>query len=244
MIIVLLRLVLFPLTTLMCSLLGLIVRGLGFGHSAVYRVFLLWRWLQHKIMNVEVISEGEIPQHGAIIMANHRSYLDIIMIPSLTPVVYVAKASVRKWPIVGWGGDAMRTIWVDRGNKESRNETRNAIMDRLEEDLSVIVYPEGTTSVGPGVLDFKPGMFHAIAGSDLSIIPVAIEYENPKIAWVGDDLFIPHFLREFRSRKTRVKVAFGEPVSGEDGAEIRTQVQGWIEERTRTFRKEWDEGRS
>lgn len=242
MLLALLRLILFPVLTLLAALTGLFFKLIGLPHRAVYGVFNLWSRSQHLILNVQVETEGNIPENGAIIMANHRSYLDIVMIPSKTPVVFVAKASVRKWPVVGWGGDAMRTLWVERSNKESRKKTREAIMERLGDNLSVIIFPEGTTSVGPKVLDFKPGMFHAISGTDLEIIPVAIEYENPNMAWVGQDTFIPHFLREFGAWRTRVKVAFGNPVRGEDGEELRRKVQSWIEAQCLRFRREFDEG--
>lgn len=240
MLLALLRLVLFPISTLLAALTGLFFKLIGLPHRAVYGVFKLWSKTQHIILNVKVETEGVVPENGAIIMANHRSYLDIVMIPSKTPVVFVAKASVRKWPVVGWGGDAMRTLWVERSSKESRKQTRRAIMERLNDNLSVIIYPEGTTSVGPKVLEFKPGMFHAVAGTGLEIIPVAIEYENPNMAWVGQDTFIPHFLREFGARCTRVKVAFGEPVRGEDGEALRREVQEWIETQCLRFRREFD----
>lgn len=237
------RLIFFPLTTLIAAVTGLLFRVIGLPHRLVYGVFNLWSKTQHLILNVKVETYGNVPENGAIIMANHRSYLDIVMIPSKTPVVFVAKASVRKWPVVGWGGDAMRTLWVERSSPESRKKTRNAIMDRLNDNLSVIIFPEGTTSVGPGVLDFKPGMFHAVAGTGLEIIPVAIEYENPNIAWVGQDTFIPHFLREFGAWQTRVKVAFGEPISGDDGEQLREKVQTWIEQHCLQFREMFDEKR-
>ncbi len=237
------RLIFFPLTTFLAAVFGLLFRVLGLPHKVVYAIFNLWSKTQHLILNVKVETYGHIPENGAIIMANHRSYLDVVMIPSKTPVVFVAKASVRKWPIVGWGGDAMRTLWVERSSQESRKKTRNAIIDRLNDNLSVIIFPEGTTSVGPKVLEFKPGMFHAVAGSGLEIIPVAIEYENPNIAWVGKDTFIPHFLREFGAWRTKVKVAFGDPVRGDDGEALRNQVQGWIESQCLKFREEFDQER-
>ena len=237
---VLIRLFSFPITTFVAVLIGLVARLFGAPHAFVYGVFNRWSKLQHFLLNTKIETEGDIPENGAIIMANHRSYLDVIMIPSKTPVVFVAKAGVRKWPIVGWGGDAMRTIWVDRRDPQSRRRTRFSIVDRLKENLSVIIFPEGTTHLGPELLEFKPGMFYAVAGTELEIIPVAIEYKNPNIAWVGKDYFIPHFWREFRHKELRVKVCFGKPLRGEDGEALRSEVHAWIEQTCMRYRAEFD----
>lgn len=134
------------------------------------------------ILQIKVSEEGFQPEQAAVIMSNHRSYLDVVNLHSRTPVVFVAKHAVRRWPIIGWGGDRMKTIWVNRDSANSRKRTRSKIKKRLDEKLSDIVFPEGTTDIGPEVLDFKPGIFHAVAGSDIPIVPVAIEYKNQNMA--------------------------------------------------------------
>lgn len=209
-------------------------------HTIVYRVFLFWKAAMRFILNIHIVHEGPVPVGAAIIMANHRSYLDVVMIPSKTAVVFVAKASVRKWPIVGWGGDGMKTIWVDRSDPESRKNTRRRIMERLSQGLSVIIFPEGTTHVGPDVLAFKPGMFHVVAGTSVPIVPVAIEYRNANMAWVGQDRFVPHFLREFGARRTEVKVGFGTPITHHDGTVLCDEVHGWIAAKAADYRRDWD----
>jgi 1-acyl-sn-glycerol-3-phosphate acyltransferase len=234
------RLLLFPTFTFWATVFILLFRLLRLPPKAILGVFNAWRKSQKLLLNIRVEASGTIPQAGAIIMANHRSYLDVAMIPSKTPVVFVAKASVKKWPIVGWGADALRTIWVDRSDPNSRKETRIKIVDRLKRGYSVIIFPEGTTSVGPGVIEFNPGMFYAVAGSGIPIVPVAIEYQNQNVAWVGNDTFVPHFMREFGARTLRVKVAFGEPLLHDDGEVLRSTTKAWIDERTRAFRAEYD----
>lgn len=234
------RLIVFPTMSLLATLVIFLMRLFFFPRKAILGVFNLWRASQKLLLNIKVETSGVAPLEGAIIMANHRSYLDVVMVPSVRPVVFVAKSSVKKWPIIGWGADALSTIWVDRSDANSRKQTRLTIVDRLKKGYSVIIFPEGTTSIGPGVIDFKPGMFFAVAGSGVPIVPVAIEYENPNIAWVGQDTFVPHFLREFGARSIRVKVAFGEPLLHDDGEVLRNTTKDWIDQRTRTFRQEWD----
>lgn len=234
------RLLLFPTLSLLATFFILVFRLFRLPKGSILAVFNLWRGAQKLLLNIRVEATGNIPASGAIIMANHRSYLDVVMIPTQTPVVFVAKASVKKWPIIGWGADALSTIWVDRADPNSRKETRLKIVDRLKRGYSVIIFPEGTTSVGPGVIEFNPGMFYTIAGSGIPIVPVAIEYENQNVAWVGTDTFVPHFMREFGARYLRVKVAFGEPLVHDDGEVLRTTTKTWIDEHTRAFRADYD----
>lgn len=234
------RLLIFPTISFFCALVALVLRAFRVRHRTVYAVFAFWRRAMRWVLNIQVMQEGRIPGDACIIMANHRSYLDVIMIPSRTPLVFVAKASVRKWPIIGWGGDGMKTIWVDRNDAQSRKRTRKRIMARIRQQLSVVIFPEGTTTVGPDLLPFKPGMFHAVAGGFIPIVPVAIEYRNQNIAWVGKDTFIGHFLREFGAKSTDVKVCFGEPITGDDGEQLCAEVHDWIRSTVLRFRKEWD----
>lgn len=235
------RLVLFPTVTLFCALGTVVLRFLRVPHRYVYRIFRFWRRAMRFILHIEVEHEGLPPAHSCVIMANHRSYLDVVMLHSHTPVVFVAKHSVKRWPIIGWGGDGMKTIWVNRDDADSRKRTRKRIAERLKEGLSVVIFPEGTTSIGPESLEFKPGMFHAVAGSGIPIVPVAIEYKNQNMAWVGQDKFIPHFLREFGARKTLVKVRYGAPVTGDDGELLRHAIHQWISNTCVVLRKDWDE---
>ena len=185
-------------------------------------------------------TKEKIPDEPCIFMANHRSYLDAILIPSNFPLVFVAKASVKNWPIFGWGGRAMDTVWVNRNSKKSRNETRKQLKIRLEKEKTILIFPEGKTHTGPEILKLNPGMFHTVADGGFSITAIAIEYQNPNIAFVGNDLFIPHFIKTFGSSSIRVKVRFSELFVGNDGEQLRENVFHWLTETTSNYRKQWD----
>ncbi len=233
------RIFFFALLTFIAALIAMIMKVLGAKHSSVFKAYNAWKKTLLWIMNIEVIEEGEPIKSPGILMANHRSYVDIVITPSQIPYVIVAKKSVKSWPIVGFGGTSISTIWVDRNSKESRHDTREQMRDRLEKGGSVLVFPEGTTDKGPGLLELKPGMFHVCAEGGFPIHPFAIEYENPDIAWVGDDLFIPHFVRHFGSKKVRVKVKYGPTISGTDGEQLRLETYNWLDQNLRQMRNEW-----
>lgn len=234
------RLIGFLAITLLAALLGILFKLMRFRHRTIFNFYLFWKRGVLWLMNIQVEEVGTKPNTPGVIMANHRSYVDIAITPSDIPFVIVAKKSVRSWPLVGLGGDAIRTIWVDRERKDSRIKTREKMNYRLGKGGSVLIYPEGTTSKGPGLLDLKPGMFHTCADGDFPIYPMAIEYEDQDIAWVGDDLFIPHFIRHFGQKRVRVKVRYGSAISGKEGETLRLQTYDWLNTALSEMRSEWD----
>ena len=236
------RFLAFAVFSLLASIAALLGRLFNIGHSVVYKVvFLTWRRCMILCLNVRIVEEGERPDFPAILMANHRSYVDVLMIRSAIPYVFVAKASVRKWPIVGWGGDGMKTVWVERSSANSRKRTREQLRLRLQENKSVVIFPEGTTFRGPGILALKPGMFHTVAEGGFTVVPIAIEYRDPAIAWIDDDLFIPHFVKQFGKRQIEVKVVYGKPISGTNGEELRQKTADFMSGQVLRMRREWDE---
>ncbi len=234
------RFFLFVFGSLWYTFWALLPKLLGMDFKYSYRAYVAWKKLMIWGLNIKVELEGPKPTTAGVIMANHRSYVDVLFIDSETPVVFVAKKSVSKWPIVGWGGKALSTVWVERSSKTSRQKTREQLTQRLEEGISVVVFPEGTTHRGPETLAFKPGMFNTVASAQLPVYALAIEYENPKIAWVDDDLFLPHFFEIFGQKAIRVKLRFSQPLLHSDGTALKEQTQDWINQQLLVFRSEWD----
>jgi 1-acyl-sn-glycerol-3-phosphate acyltransferase len=191
------------------------------------------KWAQQVLVvcGIEATLEGDIPPGPMLLVANHRSYIDIAPILAHVPCAFVAKSELRSWPVLGKGASLGNTVFVERANSASRKATRNAIIEKLEAGTSVVVFPEGTTSRGPGMLPFRPGLFHTLADSGFSVVPVAINYENSDAAYVGDDTFLGHFLRVFSHRRTRLTVAFGPPLMDTNSESLRSAAQEWIEER-------------
>ena len=82
-------------------------------------------------------------------------------------------------------------------------------------------------------------MFYACADGGFPIHPFAIKYENPDIAWVVDDLFIPHFVKHFGGRIVRVKVRYGPTFKGNDGYKLRENTYNWLDQNLREMRTDW-----
>jgi len=230
------RLLAFVVLTLGCTLTVVIGRVVGQPHTFSLAVQQFWSRAMLGCWGVRTVLHGT-PPSGGLIMANHQSYLDIWMIPKYTISVFVAKAEVRKMALVGWGASSVNTVYVDRTSKDSRRVTRDAIADRLRRGRSVIIFPEGTTHYGQEMLPLKPGMFYAAGEEDFPIIPVAIAYEDERLAWVGDEPIGKNFFRNFGRWSTTAHIHYGPPIRGNNPEEMMRQVKAWIEaERERMLR--------
>lgn len=187
------------------------------------------RWMV-TLTGIELRVHGELPESGAILVANHRSYTDIPAILYSLPCAFLAKASVGRWPVIGWAARLANTVFVERASKESRRAARASLKALQSQGLSVVIFPEGTTSPSPGRLPFRPGMFHLAAEGGLRVVPVAIEYKNSEDAWLGDDSFVPHFLRRFGEQKKSVVVTFGPVLMDTNGELLLRKVDEWLDD--------------
>lgn len=204
------------------------------------RMRMGWAKYMLNVLGVQIELENEPPKGGYLFLANHRTYVDAPVICKYVFASIVAKAEVGKWPLVGAGVKATYTILVQRNNKASRKKTRRAVRELLENDYSVILFPEGTTFEGPGILPFRPGPFQIAEFGKFRIVPVAIEYEEPADAWTGDDNFVGHFIQRFSKKTMRVKMSFGPVVQPTDWLSMQEQTEAWVQRETQRLRAQLD----
>ncbi|MDE0870945.1 MAG: lysophospholipid acyltransferase family protein [Flavobacteriales bacterium] len=209
--------------------------------KAMHQLFLRYTHNVHRLMGIRITFEGELPDYPSILMGNHRSYIDAVLIPAKHPVAFVARSESKYWPIIGWGARAMNTIWVHRKSQESRRRTREQVKLRLQDGFGVVIFPEGTTHKGPDILEYRPSMFYISAEGGFPVTPIAIEYKDPNIAWVGKVKFIPHAWKQFGKKHTDVRVTIGETVTGDDGQKLLDQTRNWTILETLRLRNLWDE---
>lgn len=184
-------------------------------------------------------------------VANHVSWLDIVVLGALAPVVFVAKREVADWPLIGLTARAQRTIFVDRTARHRTAGANAEIAARIAENHPVVLFAEGTSSDGNRVLPFRSGLLGALndaltkidSARAVFVQPVSICYpqqwgmplgrpQRPLVAWYGDLDFIPH-LREFMRRGVvDAAVNFGDPVAY-DAASDRKRVARQCEDTIR-----------
>ena len=197
--------------------------------NAAHKFFIIFLNGTHKILGIKIHWHGSPPTEPAVVMGNHRSYLDAVVLPTSFPVVFVARHETKSWPIIGWGATLIGTIWVKRDIKESRTATRAAVKERFDSGYGVVIFPEGTTIKGPELLPYRKGIFYTCAENGFQIAPAAIEYKNPDIAWVGQHWFIPHAFRHFGAKRIEAHVSFGPVFKGEDAENLLTEVRNWTQ---------------
>ena len=119
---------------------------------------------------------------------------------------------------------------MQRDQKSSRKLARKAILQCIQEGYSVYICPEGTTHIQPQTLEFRPATFHMAAEHRIPILPVAVEYKDKNDAFIGNDTFLPHFIRTFGKWRTVIHLHIGPILQGDDGEELLKQCKSWIDD--------------
>lgn len=214
-----------------------LLTGVLLGPTALARLFLgrAPRWLTrlwHRgccaIAGLRIRVHG-IPEGGrpTLFVANHVSYLDIVILGSLVDAAFVAKSEVDGWPGIGLIARIGRTVFVRRTATESLLQ-RNALAARLDAGENLLLFAEGTSSDGVRVLPFKSALFAAVegraAGARVKVQPVTLLYSRlrgglpidhtlrPLYAWYGDMDLLPHLWAVLGLPGADVEVCFHPPV--------------------------------
>jgi 1-acyl-sn-glycerol-3-phosphate acyltransferase len=152
---------------------------------------------------------------GAVLMANHSSFLDVnvAFASSPAPIVFLAKASIRKIPFIGEANARVGTVFVERGNMESARKAISSLESTLKKGRCVLVFPEGTRSDnGSGVVrPFKKGGFHLAFNADAPIIPVYFKGVGPLLP---KGTFA---IRKPKRGNEKIRVLFGAPIFKKNG---------------------------
>jgi 1-acyl-sn-glycerol-3-phosphate acyltransferase len=223
------------------AVLALVHIRYGNDRNRLHRLLLHYIRNVYRLMGIRVFVEGELPDEPSILMGNHRSYVDAVMVPAKNPVAFVGRIESKSWPIIGWGATLLGTIWVDRSSKESRKHTRDQVKQRLQDGFGIVIFPEGTTHKGPELLEYRPSMFYISAEGGFPVTPIAIEYKDPNIAWVGQSKFVPHAWKHFGAKTIDVKVSYGPTQCLSDGGAMLELTRAWTEREVLRLRREWDE---
>ncbi len=187
------------------------------------------------LFGVRVECRGSVPDGPVLFVANHRSYVDIPALLSISPSFFLAKTEVGEWPLIGQAARIARAIFVRREDRESRKRAKEAIRRRVEEGYPVTVFVEGTTHQGPGALPFRPGVFYMAAAAGLAIVPIALQYEKRDVAWIENDTLLRHFFACFGRRSQTLFLHIGPEFRHADGARLKEEVEGWVRDRLFEF---------
>src|ERR1700720_4433380 len=173
------------------------------------------------------------PQGPRFIVANHVSWLDIVVLCSVEPACFLAKREVEAWPVVSHFARLQETVFVDRQRRRTIPPANAAMARRMLADRPVLLFPEGTTGDGSALHKFHSS--HFAAARDLlatasgieavCVQPVAIRYSSPAAAWLGDATLLPHLWSLLKGEPIRCDLVFGKPLAYARG-ESRKAITG------------------
>ena len=196
------------------------ILGLPNRWKIVSRLNRAYTLLLRLILNIKVTvsgDEGQLERGGYVIIANHVSYVDGIVLGSIFPIVFVSKREVRSWPIVGQWNILCGTIFIDRQHKEQVGQLVQEMSRKLKQDANILLFPEGTSTNGERLLPFQTVPLAAPLRSRSIIVPATITYRSiddrlvsadnrDLIYWYGEMDFITHFWKLLSLRGVEVLV--------------------------------------
>lgn len=190
---------------------------------------------------VRVTQGGTPPASGepALVLSNHISWLDILVLGSLRPLSFVAKSEIAGWPVVGTLARLQRTVFIDRARRTHTAQVNATVADRLAAGDLIVLFAEGTTGDGNRLLPFRSSLVGAArtaidpegGGLDrIRLQPLAITYprrnglplvrsERPEVAWYGDMELAPHLALFVAGGPIDVHVVWGTPITFDAGTD-------------------------
>ena len=178
------------------------------------------RWLQQtsrrllRVIGLELQPHGPAPQKG-LLVSNHLSYLDIMVLCSVTPVAFISKVEVRRWPVFGWFAILGGSLFVERGRRSDVARLNRELAQALDDGALVVLFPEGTSSDGSQILPFKSSLLEPVSALDHPVTVACVGYSltdgdpGSEICYWGEMTLIPHLLNLFSKNRIGASVVYG-----------------------------------
>lgn len=201
--------------------------------------FRSWGRMFARVANMKIEIRGTPPRPPFFLVCNHLSYTDIPALCAIINTVFVAKGEVESWFVAGRIVSDMGTIFINRENRRDIPRAGAKIIERIESGEGVIVFPEGTSTKGEGVLPFNSSFLQFAAEADLPVHYAAINYQTPEgeprasdvVCWWEDISFMEHLWRLFHVRGFTAVINFGSaPVQNLNRKELARQLREKVKE--------------
>lgn len=156
-----------------------VLRNLPLGSRRLHEHgHLIWSRLMLRIFGIRLDIRGRLPDGPGLIVANHISWMDIVMLHALWPMWLVAKAEIRAWPLIGVLAELAGTLFIQRGSEASRQRVNRRMAALLRRGYRVGIFPEGGIRPERGVGRFHARLFAPALRVGVPVIPVAIRYDR------------------------------------------------------------------
>jgi 1-acyl-sn-glycerol-3-phosphate acyltransferase len=165
------------------------------------------------VFHIELRTIGPIPSSG-LLVCNHLSYFDILVLGAIAPCVFVSKCEVRRWPVFGWFASLAGTLFLRREKRSDVARMSREMRRALDTGALVVLFPEGTTSDGRAVLPFKSSLLEAATGRPHGLSAGVIEYAlndgsvADEVCYWRDMTLAPHLLNLLGKRGLEAQLRF------------------------------------
>jgi lyso-ornithine lipid O-acyltransferase len=154
---------------------------------------------------------GPVPK-GSLIICNHMSYMDVLVIASKIPTLFVTSVEMKNTPFLGWITQIGECLYVNRKSHKNLNHEIETIQNWIKNGFNVLIFPEATTSNGVDLKNFKSSLLQVAHNTDIQITTYCLKYiklnnksvtkENliHNITWFEAASFLPHALKQLTNK--------------------------------------------
>ena len=178
-----------------------------------------------RLLGIRLHVIGQPPRQGPVlIVSNHVSWIDILVLSAIAPLSFIAKREVGRWPFFGSLARLQRTVFIDRDRRHATGNARDEMRDRFRAGDILVLFAEGTTGDGRRILPFKSAFFGAAEYPGVLVQPLTLAYTGhhglpmdrrtrPSYAWYGDMDLAPHLIEAIATGPIEVTVIFHEALT-------------------------------
>ena len=188
------------------------------------RVTRHWFRALVRILGLRVTLVG-VPADGPVLrVANHISWLDVVVLNAISPSVFVAKAEVAQWPLIGWMANWLGTLFLRRGDVLSSQRLTEVMGWQFRRAEAVTLFPEGTTGNGAALGKFHARLYQPALSTRTAVQPIAIAYPDqhvdgqthPLAPFLGTQTLLNHLWMLLGERELAVRVVYLSTLSAAD----------------------------
>jgi len=196
-------------------------------------IFRYWSSSVVRLLKIEVEVTNAPPVGAFLLVSNHLSYLDVVLLASQVDCTFIAKSDVSRWPAIGALARLVKTIFVDRNNRRDVVGVLKKMEKSIDDGLGVVLFAEGTSTSGRSVSPFKSSLLEFASRRKLPVHCASISYStrasepsaDQSVCWWGDMTFTDHFFRLMQLTGVSAKLTFGrEPVVASDRRVLSTKL--------------------
>jgi 1-acyl-sn-glycerol-3-phosphate acyltransferase len=182
-----------------------------------------WSQGMLRVLGIPLQVEGEPPAHGPVLLvANHISWLDILVLHAARYCRFVSKSDVKHWPLLGTLATGGGTLYIEREKRRDAMRVVHHMAESLQAGEIVGVFPEGTTGDGRELLPFHGNLIQAAISANVPVQPVALRFvdrasgqDSDGPLYLGDDTLLSSLWRTLAGKPFVAQVRFGEPQRAE-----------------------------